>query len=771
MKVTIHGQDYTTALDAARPLSIRRKLNLPTLCQLWLSLPGDGTLPAPTRNQFISISGDDRTVYFTGYLAATPVLEFAGSGIGGPVYRTAIQAISDEILLDQEIMSSSKGISGETAGALLSRMVTRTGSSALSTQGVTLNAAISHFVPRPGASWSKNAGQVAGMARAAYRALNGTLTLDAVQTDVHSLDETGGTINLDGLTMTAAARRGLANDVTVCGEIEPVAYATEYFQGDGVTTQFYLTSEPYFPPASRMALIREQFNEGQIDLRLWGVGGSTNYFSLGASGLAMNGGNGIDGQTQLSWLDSIEMGGTLLLEAVGVRLAPGSTGILAAFYSGMPTASGCAAGFQATAQQGMGEVSLQPIVMGSPAGTAMSLNPASQYTLRVRIGCPEQERELAIYRSFGDDGQILAGGDLILSPGKVQMEIQEYVNGVGATPVTLYDGSVTNLPDTCTVIPASSINLIGTLRALNLTNLGSGWVVSAPSNGQSYTRRLGLVTEAGECYLERTGRLVFYNGFVPAVGERIAVSYRTTGRAVGRAVNNASQQALEQAGSPALAAWIGTVTSPAARSSADCRNAAAVIEQAAAGLTALWSGTYKGTSASFASDVWPGDALALKVPSLKLDAQVVVRAVEISYTASYPDLMEYSIDFANDWADDLAIRTSETVPEDTWLPAPITPTVLANLNNLTVTAITGSTVSINTGFTPPAGGGFEVRRWDFAFMPGEDPGLVARSTLPNITFSRETASDRFYIRAYDGSTPPNYSEFSTALFINLPLGG
>jgi len=23
---------------------------------------------------------------------------------------------------------------------------------------------------------------------------------------------------------------------------------------------------------------------------------------------------------------------------------------------------------------------------------------------------------------------------------------------------------------------------------------------------------------------------------------------------------------------------------------------------------------------------------------------------------------------------------------------------------------------------------------------------------------------------YDGATPPNYSEFSTALFINLPLG-
>ena len=47
----------------------------------------------------------------------------------------------------------------------------------------------------------------------------------------------------------------------------------------------------------------------------------------------MNGGNGIDGQTLLSWLDPVEMGGTLLLEAVGVTLSPGSTGILAGFLA------------------------------------------------------------------------------------------------------------------------------------------------------------------------------------------------------------------------------------------------------------------------------------------------------------------------------------------------------------------------------------------------------------------------------------------------------
>jgi hypothetical protein len=281
---------------------------------------------------------------------------------------------------------------------------------------------------------------------------------------------------------------------------------------------------------------------------------------------------------------------------------------------------------------------------------------------------------------------------------------------------------------------------------------------------------VGTTAEAGECCLERTGKVVFYTGFAPQVGEQIAVSYRSVGRAVGRSVNTASQQALAQAGTPAVATWIGSVTEPRARSSRDCRNAALVIEQAAAGVSALWSGSYKGTRSSFAADVWPGDALLLNAPSTSLNAQVVVRTVKVSYRASYPDLVDYVISFANDWAADLAIKTSETVPADAWLPAPVAPTVLANLTGLAVTTLTGSIVSISANITPPAGGGFEIRRRDFAFMPGEDPGLVVRATLPNMTLSRETVNDRFYIRMYDGSTPPNYSEFSTALFINLPLG-
>jgi hypothetical protein len=115
--------------------------------------------------------------------------------------------------------------------------------------------------------------------------------------------------------------------------------------------------------------------------------------------------------------------------------------------------------------------------------------------------------------------------------------------------VTLYDGAIASLPGACMVVAASSINLIGTMRAISLTNLGSGWVVSTPPSGGPYTRRIGTTAEAAECHLERTGKVVFYTGFAPVAGEQIAVNYRTVGRAVGRALNTASQAALTEVGS------------------------------------------------------------------------------------------------------------------------------------------------------------------------------------------------------------------------------
>jgi len=768
MKILIQGNDYTQALDSAHPLTIKRTLNEPSVCELWLSL-ASSNLATPVRNQSITITGDNGTVYFTGYIAATPMPQYAGLALEGPQYRFVIQAISDEIVLDQLLLPPSKGSSGVTAGQLLTDLVLHSGSTALSTQALTLATSISHFAPDAGTNFSQRAAQIAGQTRAAYRAASGSLTLTQLPATVHALSETDGSLTLANLTLNSSVKRALANDVTVCGENEPWAYVTEYFLGDGITTSFNLSADPFYPPSSKDKIITELFNEPQINTAQWSIGSAIAYFNIGASGLNMLGGNGIDGQSQISWIDPVELGGTLLLEADGLILNTASTGILAGLFGSIPSASGCIAGFQATAANGTGAVTLQPIVFGAATGSTYAINPANQYTLRLRLHSPENERTNAVYYSYGDNGAISAGGGGNLSPANLLFELVEIVNGVASMPVILYDGSVANIPATCNVVAASSINLHGTLRSFNVTQLGSGWVISTPGGGTAFTRRVGSAAQGAECHVERTGKLAFYTGYIPAVGEQITVSYRTQGRAVGRAVNIASQQALTANGLPPISAWIGSVTNPPARSSADCRAAASAIVQAASSVTALWAGTYKGTQLNFTTDVWPGDALDLNAPSANLNAQIVVRTVKLSYTATTPDLVNYEITFANDWADDLAIKTSATVPAETWLPALIAPTYAANLNTLTVTALNGSTVTVNTGTTPPSGGGFEIRRRDFAFMPGEDADLILRGSQQNLTFPRLTANDRFYIRMYDGNTPPNYSEFSTALFINLPL--
>lgn len=81
----------------------------------------------------------------------------------------------------------------------------------------------------------------------------------------------------------------------------------------------------------------------------------------------------------------------------------------------------------------------------------------------------------------------------------------------------------------------------------------------------------------------------------------------------------------------------------------------------------------------------------------------------------------------------------------------------------------GKSGANDMGTTAPEGGGFEVRRRDNCFMPGVDADLVLRSSQPTMTILRSSPWDRFYTRMFDGSNPPNYSEFSAALIFNLPF--
>ena len=142
------------------------------------------------------------------------------------------------------------------------------------------------------------------------------------------------------------------------------------------------------------------------------------------------------------------------------------------------------------------------------------------------------------------------------------MEIQEFVNGVGGTPVTLYDGAVTYLPGSLHVAPASSINLIGTMRALNLTNLGSGWVVStrpaAARTRAGLAQRLKLPSVTGA---HRQAYVLHRLHAGCGRADRGELPHDWPG--CGPRSEHRQPAALAQAGSPAVAAWIGSVTRPA----------------------------------------------------------------------------------------------------------------------------------------------------------------------------------------------------------------
>ena len=257
---------------------------------------------------------------------------------------------------------------------------------------------------------------------------------------------------------------------------------------------------------------------------------------------------------------------------------------------------------------------------------------------------------------------------------------------------------------------------------------------------------------------------------MPAVNETITVTYRTIRRSIARLASAASIAAEGNATIPGTATWIGSVISPVARSSADCENAALTMLALATSRAAAWAGTYTGFNLQSPQDIWPGDVLAVDAVS-GVNANLVVRAVRIEAANSAPDLTKYTISFANDWAEALSIKLSNTVPKDAWLPqqAETVVTVLANIPGLTITSVTGSAIQIAAGVTPPTGGGFEVRRRDWYFAPGSDSDLVLRSPVSNFTIPREAAIEQYFIRQYDASTPPNYSRFSSAIFINVPL--
>ena len=772
MKLTIDNLDgngavdYSQAIVSREKFIVERQLNEPSLCSFTVA-PSGANLATPVRHGRVIVSDDNAVVLFTGYVGTEPALSLVGEGDAGAALQAQVSAVSDDLLLDlQQLPLSQPGVLA-SANQLLQGLNARLGVNGISFALGESNGTVGEFVPDAAQSWSKNAGALASMARSAYRVVNGAVTMMPVGSVVHSLSEADGTLLVSNLQ--ASMVKVLANDITVCGPSEPGAYVTEFFQGDGTTTLFDLTEEPYFPPASKTKPLTDLFQEPTINAQIWQLNDSGSHLSLTASGLTCSGGDGIDGDTTLSTVNQLEIGGSLVLEAGGVQFGSSTQGVINGLYYGVINATNCLAGFQVT--QPRGSTVISPLVNGVVSGSSFSPVAGHLYTLRLRISCNEMQRVLQSYNSIDDTGTRTYGGIYLSAGGNVVLEVQDTTGGVASSLVILYSGSVANAPAAMTVAPINSANLQCSIASFEISQQGPVWVMSTPPGGGPVVRRMGTTAQGADCKVERTGKLRFYSTSVPAAGELVAISYRTSHGAVARLANTQSiTQESINGQLPGTAAWIGTVTSPAARSSMDCENAASALLDLATSRAAAWKGKYTAWNMQEQNDVWPGDVLAAAATSTGLNANLVVRTVEIELSCTVPGLAKYVITFANDWADALAIKTSSKVPADVWLPQqPETTPPLANLASLSVTGVSGSAIQVSANATPPVNGGFEVRRRDWAFGSGTNSDLVLRSPVANFTIPREAVMEQYYIRVYDGSTPPNYSRFSSAVFVNVAL--
>ncbi len=794
MKITIDNLDglgavdYSSAVAAEGPVTVQRVLNAPSRCTAEIVLGVDG-LAVPKRRGRVVVTAAAGTVLFTGYLATEPVRVWAGESSQGAVYRARVTAVSDEWLLDN--LGSGAGLRdtqmlGLNAGALVARLAARAqagGSAGVAvTTGSTTLAGTGAYAARAAQPWSANAGSAASAGYAAYRALNGQVLIQPVGTATHALSDADGTLSVAELTTTQA--RELANDVTITGEEEPAAYIAESFAGDGTTTVFTLSESPYRDTARTLVL--DSFNEAAIDASQWTLVDPGSHLSLTSQGLTLNGGNGFDGQTTVTALDAIEMAGQVIVQLGGVSFGAASDGMLGGMYAGTPVLANCFAGFRVRQSvSGTGGVTVLVAVMnGDEVGTVFTPVAGHLYMLRLRLHCVEMQRVQQRYYCMVD-GAIEGFGSAsgVAAPMDVVFELVDE-GAASNTPATvLYDSAATsgvsavlNTPATCAFVVANATQLFGAVASVSVTRPGSLWVVSTLPSGALQTRLIGVAGQGVDCTASygtaagAPGKITFLAGRVPVAGERVTVYYRNARRSVARLASGTSIASEAVNSGPGTCRWLGKVTAPAGRSSVDCESAAQAVLAFATSRDAALSGTY--TAVNPTTDVWPGDVLA--VTSAGVTTSLLVRSVVVKDGGAVPEVLAYKLGFANDWAAEWAagigLKLSDEIAADAYLPQTASAgagEVLANLQQLAVTSLTGTALQVDAGTAPPAGGGFEVRLTDWQFGPQVDAAdLVLRSPVRSFSVPLAAQVQRFYVRMYDASTPPLYSRFSSAVFVH-----
>jgi len=781
MKLTIDNlgglgpQDYTAFVDSSKSPSLVRKLNSPAELKFGL-VAGTGDLVVPAIGGRVMLTLSNGNDLFTGYIVETPTYQYLGWADRGLIYRYEVDALSDVMLMDKKAPPPHPPFVDRSAGSAFDQLTAEALPGWFDVSGVQAGDPIPYYSVDPAKKWTASAAEIALSARCAYRDDNGNLFFTPVTANTYALAEDAPTFSPGDLQLLSVNR--LVNDLTILGPLEPSAHVKDYFCGDGYTTYFYMSQVP-FTRSSLVALYNRTILEEiytELDPTHWTVTDPLGVITVRNGQLQVAGGTGVDGKTLLNFIEKVELGGATMIEHGDVVFNAASDGVIGGLYAGPVSMAGCLAGFLITP---LGDYcNIQALVEGSATGTALATQAGHHYVFTTMLYPTEAYRMQQVFHSSLHPSGSPRGGGAVACDVRIVLEVQDIDPTNPATQIApatvLFDDIIPDAPGFCTYALINAGRIQCSLAFTYIWLPVDALVRGTLPGEDTVTILTGSLLDGAECEVTTAPALEFYPEYIPAANELIEVSYRGQGHAVARIINSASIGAHQRGADDGVRGSVREIGLPVPRTDADCEIAAlALLDDAGQG----WSGEYQAWSQFLpggAADIFPGDGLAVNVPSRMASFTAVVSEVNVQildiagensrYTLKFVDAGNPSLDFA--FVAALMKQTQVLTPIDV---TEVGNYYLADLTDAEVTNVTSTTVTIDVGFVPVAGGGIEVRYSDEGWGVGYNGNLVGRFTSESFTLTRYARAQTYFLRSYDGSGPPKYSRYSAALHVDYPL--
>jgi hypothetical protein len=766
------AQDYTALVDAGKGPSVVRKLN--ATAELKFGLVAGSSVPVLGARVILTLSNGNNL--FTGYVAQTPTYQYSGWAERGAVYLYEVAALSDVMLLDLKAPPPHPPFVDRNAGDAFQQLVAEALPGWFDTSGVQAGDAIPYFSVDPAKKWTVSAEEIARLGRCSYRDDSGKLFFGPVGANVHTLAENSATFSPGDLKLQSVNR--LVNDLTILGQLEPSAHVKDYFVGDGLTTKFFLSQKPFTRtseiPLYNRTILDELYSK--LDLTHWIVTDPTRAITVNNGQLQVAGGTGANGQTLLQFIEKIELGGATVMVHGDFVFNAASDGVVGGLYAGGVSIAGCVAGFRITPSGT--NCNIQALVEGAVTGTGLTTQAGHHYVFTTLLYPAEVYRAEQVFHSSLHPSGVARGGAAVACDVRVLLQVHDIDPTNPATQVAaatvLYDGGISNAPGFCTYALINAADMQCSV-AFTYIYLAIDALVRSTVPGQNTrTRRTGSLLEGAECHVSNEPALQFYPGYAPIANESVEVIYRGRGHAAARVIDSASIAAHQRGGDDGVRGSVRQIGMPIPRTSADCEIAAqALLDDAGEG----WAGEYQAWSQFLpggAADIFPGDGLAVNVPSRMAAFAAVVREVDVQIADMAGENSRYALRFVDAGDPSLGFAFATAVVKQKQVLVPIDVSIvgnayLADLTNADITNVTSTTVTIDVGITPVTGGGIEVRYVDAGWGTGNGRNLAGRFTSRSFTVTRYGKSQDYFLRSYDGSTPPKYSRYSTALSADFPL--